>query len=246
MTGAQTAPTTSPIARQNQEWSTYHSIRKTLDQTGRTMDYDTLMQVHQAMAQSPHPIAQMDQLLGRLIQKRNADPRIDQMILIFAARTIGGSQHPIPNAQGLFESILQQDERVNQWVISFVAEAIGDYPWDLPRGDRLVDFMETKLAQLRSKDRSRKENFGFHFLPPPKSDFICAYINGIEEQSVRQQERNRYYMLIKSNLTEKEIEPALKYLQARGAPGSGEKCPYLMACLMRYRHQMPFERQVGP
>ena len=203
----------------------FHTIQSILDKSGATVDYDTLMKIHQAMARPPHPIAHADQLLRQLIRKRNENPRIDQMILIFAAKIIGGSPHVIPGAQELLESILEQDNRINEWVISFVAEAISAYAYDLPQGDKLVDLMEAKLAQVRSIDRSREEHFGFHFLPPPKSDFIRNYISGIGERRIRQRERNLYYVMIINDLTEPQIETALKFLQAHGAPGSGENAP---------------------
>jgi len=218
----------------------YLTIQSILDKDGATIDYDNLMRIHQAMVRCPRPIAQMDQLLHQLIHKRNQNPRVDQMILIFAAEIIGHSPYAVPNAQELLESILAQDGRINEWVISFVADAIHAYAYDLPNGDILVDSMEAKLAQVRSMDRSQEEYFGFHFLPPPKSDFIREYINGIGERRIRQQERNRYYAMINNGLTESQIETALKFLTINGAPGSGEKCPLLMQCLIRNRDHLPF------
>ncbi len=222
-------------------FQTIQSIQSILDKSGATVDYDTLMKIHQAMVRPPHPIAHADQLLRQLIHKRNEDPRVDQMILIFAAKIIGASPHAIPGAQELLASILEQDNRINEWVICFVAEAIHAYVYDLPQGDKLVDLMEAKLARLRSIDRSREEYFGFHFLPPPKSDFIRDYISGIRERRIRQQERNLYYILIRNGLTETQIETASRFLKAHGAPGSGEKCPRLMQCLMRNRNRLPFQ-----
>jgi hypothetical protein len=224
----------------------FQNLKSILDQSGDTIDYDTLMQVYQTMVQSPGPIAHTDQLLRRLIDKRNANPRIDQMILIFSARIIGHSRYEIPGAQHIFELILKKKERLNEWVISFVAEAIGDYIYDLPEGDKLVDFMDAQLERVRSRDRSGEEQFGFHFLPPPKSAFIRTYISSITDRRSRQRERNLYYVLIKQQWTEQQIETALKYLQAHGAPDSAEKCPLLMRCLMRYRHSLPFEQANPP
>jgi hypothetical protein len=217
------------------------NIKAILDKGGETIDYHNLMRIHKALVQSPHPVARMDQLLRQLIYKRNEDPRVDQMILIFVAKTIGNSPYPIPNAQDLLETILEQGDRINEWVISFVAEATQAYIYDLPQGDKLVDQMEVKLAQIRSADRSQAEYFGFHFLPPPTSAFIREYLSGIGERLIRQHERNLYYEMINEGLTEKQIETGLRFLQSHGEPGSGEKCPHLMRCLMRNRNHLPFQ-----
>jgi hypothetical protein len=237
--GARKAPAPQPTT-EAADIAAYLNIKSILDENGATIDYDNLMRIHQAMVRPPRPIAQMDQLIRQLIHKHNEDPRVDQMILIFAAEIIGRSPYAIPNAQELLESILAQDSRINEWVISFVADAIHAYAYDLPNGDILVDSMEAKLAQVRSMDRSQEEYFGFHFLPPPKSDFIREYINGIEERRIRQQERSRYYAMINNGLTESQIETALKFLKINGAPGSGEKCPLLMQCLIQNRNHLPF------
>ncbi len=222
--------------------ATHRAIKLILDKGGSTMDYDTLMRVHQMINQSVHPIPKMDQLLYQLIHKRNTNPRIDQMILIFSAKTIAESKFSIPYIQEIIKTILDQDDRINEWVIAFVAEAISNYPYDLPQGDRLVDNMENRLSQIRSIDRSQEEYFGYHFLPPPKRVFIRAYIDGIGKQPIRQMERGLYYAMIQNGLTEVKIESGLKYLQTHGAPDSGEKCPHLMACLVRYLNQPPFDR----
>ena len=237
---SETAPVPRPVNADTGA-AADHSISSILDKSGSTIDYDTLMHIYQAMAGSADPIPHTDQLLGQLIRKRNEDPRIDQMILILAARIIGRSRYAIPGAQDLFWSILKQDGRINEWVISFVAEAIDDSPYDLPQGDRLVDAMQAKLKQLRSLDRSQQEYFGYHFLPPPKSDFIRAYISGIGDRRIRQQERELYFVMIRTGLAETQIEAALKFLQTQGAPGSGERCPLLMQCLMRHRGELPFQ-----
>ncbi len=237
--GPPAGPETRPLTA-GEDLATYQTIKSRLDKGGAGIDYDTLMQIHRIMTQSPQPIAHVDLLLRQLIAKRGEDPRLDQMILIFAAKTIGRSRYVIPGAQELFQSILGQDGRVNEWVLSFLAEAVADYPFDLPRGDKLLDAMEAKQAQLRSIDQSQEEHFGFHFLPPPRSDFIRAYISGIGERRIRQRERGLYYAMIKNGLTEGQIESALRFLQTHAIPGSGEKCPYLMQCLMHYRGRLPF------
>ena len=233
-------PAAVPNPSPDQGQVTFQELKTILDRSSATLDYGSLMQFYQIMAESHGPVAHTGQLLRRLIEKRNANPRIDQMILIFAARIIGHSHYEIPEAQAIFESILQKQKRINEWVISFVAEAIGDYIYDLPEGDKLVDFMEVQLEQVRARARQGQEYFGYHFLPPPKSAFIRNYIAGITDRLNRQSERNLYYVLIKKKWTEPQIETALKYLQAHGAPDSREKCPLLMRCLVRYRQRLPF------
>ncbi len=218
----------------------YRSIKAALDRDGTAIDYDTLLEVYNALVLAPNPVAGEDRLLEQLINERNADPRIDQMVLIFAAKIIGNSRHSVPGAQKLFESILQKDDRINHWVLSYLAEAVGDYAFSLPQGNRLADAMEAKLSLMASEDRSGQEDFGRHFLPPPKSDYIRNYLNGIAGQADRQGERFRYYLLIRNHFTEGQIISDLRYLQAHGAPDSGERCPLLLQCLLRYLDRRPF------
>jgi hypothetical protein len=196
--------------------------------------YDTLMDVYRVMVQSSRPIAHTDWLLRQLIDQRNQDPRIDQMVLIFAANIMGSSHHRIPGAQRLFESILEQEERIDQWGMSYIAEAVGDYPFRLPQGDRLADVMESELARITTRERSEQEAFGHHFLPPPKSAFIQGYLNSIAEQGQRQAERARYYILIRNNFSEDQIVSTLRYLKDHGTPDTGDKCLLLMQCMMHY------------
>ena len=202
------------------------------------MDHDTLMQVYTRITTSSRAVDRIEHLLGQLIRQRNPDPRIDQMILIFAARLMGQSTAVIPDAGVLFESILRQEERLNEWVIAFVAEAIADYPHDLADGDRLVDLMQERLTRIRSRDRSEEEYFGFHFLPPPKSHQIRTYLAGIPERRRREMERIRYYMLVQAGIAEADILGAFTYLKTHGAPDDGRPCPDLMQCLLRYQAQL--------
>lgn len=202
-------------------WETYASIRNTLEASGEDIDYDTLMQIYNAMVQTRFEIPHMDRLLLSLIAKRNPNPRIDQMILIFSARALGASKFPVPNAYGVFKTILTKDDRLNGWVISFVAEAIADYRVDIPQGDILVDLLEAKLTMIRSASGPPKEYYGFHFLPPPKGDYIRSYIAGIEFQPMRVSERNHYYSLIYGGYSEADIETALRRLLSSGITGTG-------------------------
>ena len=207
-------------------FETYLGIRDILENSGDLIDYDTLMLVYTSITQSKHPIPHIDQLLNSLINKRNNNPRIDQMILIFSALAIGDSKFPIPHVYEIFESILKKNSRINEWVISFVAASIGKYPFDIPDGDNLVDLLEKRLDQVTATNTSiSKESFGFHFISPPQSDYIISYIRGIQEQRAREIERASYYSLIKNGFSEAEIESALKRIQKHGISGSGEKCP---------------------
>lgn len=218
----------------------YREIKASLDKDDAVIDYDTLFGVYEAMIQSSRPIAHTDRLLWQLIKEHNEDPRIDQIVLILAARIMGSSRYPIPGAQKLFESILDQDDRINYWVLTHVAEAVGDYAFGLPQGDQLADAIEAELSRLISEDRSGQEDFGRHFLPPPKSDFILNYISDIVDQGDRQRERSCYYELIRNHLTEEQIISASKYLQTHGEPDSGERCQLLMRCILRFLDRLPF------
>ena len=211
---------------------TYLSILTALEKGGDTIDYDTLMHVYSLITQSKHPIPHIDDLLKSLITKRNSDPRIDQMILIFAARAVGDSKFPIPGAYEIFESILRmEDKRINGWVISFVSASIGNYFIDIPDGDRLADLLEEKFDQIEPAHTSSDEYFGFHFLPPPQSHYIRYYIASIEKQRTREIERSYYYLLIQNNYTENEVETSLKHILTRGIPGTGERCVFPMRYL---------------
>jgi hypothetical protein len=150
------------------------------------------------------------------------------MILIFAALAIGESEFQIPNVYEIFESILKKS-RLNEWVVSFVAASIGKYPFDIPNGNSLVDLLEERLNQVSELSASSSgESFGFHFISPPKNDYIISYIQGIQEQRTREIERASYYSLIQNGFSEAEIEHALQRLQKHGIPETGEKCPLPM------------------
>lgn len=131
-------------------WETYIAIRDSLQDQGENIDFDTLVNTCRTMVQTQHEIPHLDRLLISLINKRNANPGIDQMILILAAKTIGSSKFTVPDARGIFEMILAKDDRLSEWVLAFVAEAIGDYTEDIPEGDKLVDLVETKLSMVVS------------------------------------------------------------------------------------------------
>jgi hypothetical protein len=215
-------------------------IRRILSNSGRTLAYDALMEVYGLMTGSSEPIPELGRLLAEMIQKKNADPRVDQMILIFAARVIGQSRFPISNVTGLFDAIISQEMRINEWVISFVADAMASYPVDLAEGDRLMADVEALVRRVRHRSNDAAENFGHHFLPPPKIHSIRDYIHRLPSTELRQLERNRYYALIRSGIAEADIAASLDYLQRSGLPGSGRTCVPAMQCLIRHRTRIPF------
>jgi hypothetical protein len=209
-----------------------------IESGGDQIDYDTLMQVYQTMIETSHEIAHMDRLLRSLINKRNANPRVDQMILILSAKILGQSNYPITDIHAIFESILSKDDRLSLWVLAFVSEAIGDYGQAVPQGDKLVDLAEKKIAMLASRSGPRKEYFGSHFLPPPKGDYIRSYINGIQSSAVRETERNHYYLLISAGFAEPDIEAALRRLRAGGIPVAGQAGESFIKFLSQNRDQI--------
>ncbi len=220
-------------------WETYLSMRKALEDSGEKIDYDTLIHLYNTMVQTQFEIPNMDRLLKSLINKRNDDGRIDQMILIFSASALGSSKYPVPDAYGIFESILTKDDRLTDWVISFVAKAIGNYVEDLPEGDKLVDLLKEKQANIISAPGPKKESYGIHFMPPPKGEYIISYMAGIESQAIRESERRHYYYLIHAGYSEKDIETALRRLQTNGIPGTERQSMPPMEYISRNQDQIP-------
>jgi hypothetical protein len=217
----------------------YMELLDLLAAGGDRIDYDTLMRVYLTAAHTRDEIPHIDRLLASLIQKRNDNPRVDQMVLIFAAKILGESKYPVNGAAGLFESILTQDDRINVWVIAFVAGAIGDYPVDMPEGDRLMDLLESKRDQLDSARGTPKEYFGYHFLPPPSGDVVPSYLAGIEDMGLRQSERHHYYMLIANGYTEARIGKALIILQSEKSSASGTPPAAMMKYLFSNQERIP-------
>lgn len=218
--GRQTA-SSPPSPEKAHVQGAYHSIKETLEQNS-TLDYDTLLEIHQELNLHQPAGPQLGELLSMLIGKQNEHPRIDNMILILAADTIGNSQRLIENVYDLFDTMLKMDHRLNSWVLSFIGDAIGKYPFDIPGGDQLADLLEKKVAQHVLDSESPKEFFGYHFMPPPKGEYIPNYLSGIEDQQTRVLERNCYYSLIRSQWTEAQIETALRQLQRQGLPETDE------------------------
>lgn len=231
---------TGMCASEKDSGKTYIDLRNRLENGGDKIDYETLMRVYREISETPDPIPHVDRLLMSLISKRNSNPRIDQMILIFAARTIENSRYPIHNVYAIFETILNMDdERLNEWVISFVASAIGHYPFDIPHGDRLVDLLEQTMDRVESVPSESREYFGFHFLPPPKNHLIRSYLAGIADKRQRETERFYYYSLVRNHITESQIETALKRLQENGIPGTDKKCRLPMKHLFFHIYKTP-------
>lgn len=219
--------------------SKFEEMNHILETGGAEIDYDTLMHVYHTLSQSRHEIPHMDLLLEALMDKRNDNPRIDQMILIFTAKAIGGSRYPISHVGDLFKRLLAKDDRLSQWVLAFVADAIGNYAVDIREGEKLVDLVEKKLAMVRSASRPPKEYFGYHFLPPPKGHYIRSYIAGIKEQSQRERERRHYYLLIVNGYSESKIEKALKRLHADQKSASEAQSIGEMTYLFLNLHKIP-------
>ena len=166
----------------------------------------------------------MDQLLFSLLEKRNQDDRIDQMVVILTADIIGFSPYPIPNASELFRAILNSGaDRLNNWVLVFVGDALGRYGVDLPDGDALATLLEKRVDEAHRNHDPKREYFGQHFLPPPKSALIQNHISGIVDQKSRVRERNAYYFMVNRQRDPEAIEAGLHHLMTRGFPGSGDK-----------------------
>ena len=129
-TGQKTASTFQP-SQTDHGLQSFNNIKEALDRGGDIIDYDTLLWIHKKMTQNQPKIPRSGDLFSALIMKRNDNPRIDNMILILAAHTIGNSQAVIDGVYGLFESMLNMDHRLNSWVLAYIGDAIGKYPYDI-------------------------------------------------------------------------------------------------------------------
>lgn len=229
-------PIHHPVPDQGQQ--AYLRIKAALSQNEDTIDYDTLVWIHQEMTQHRLEIPNSGELLTSLINKRNHNPRIDYMILVLAADAIGNSQSPIDNIYALFETMMNMDHRINSWVLAYTGDAIGKYPYDIENGDQLADLLEHKASLHTVKSALSKEFFGYHFMPPPRGEYIPNYIAGIQDQQTRVFERNCYYNLIHNQWTEAQIEKALIQLQTHGIPGTGEKTSRPLKYLIQHSDQL--------
>jgi hypothetical protein len=211
----------------------YFDLMAKLETSGQIIDYDELVYIKKTISHHNQQIKRKDRLIKSLIHKRNKNPRIDQMILIFAVQIIRESKVVVPDASEIFKVILKMDDnRINAWVIAYIADAVGKYAFELQDGNHIANMLEAKLDQVTSSAQNKKEYFGFHFLPPPKSDFISMYIAKIKQQKNRESERTAYYELIRNKVDEIKIESAVKYIQKYGSPGKGEKIIWPMQYLL--------------
>ncbi len=195
----------------------YLSIKNELAKDGQHIDYDTLISVYKKMTEAPCPIPHTDELLYELIRQRNEDLRVDKMAIILAAMIMGESKYPIPDAEKLFETMLNDESRVTDWVIANVGRAVGSYLVDLANGDQLVSTMKAHQARLEAQTNEPEEYFGTHFMPPPKTQLIKSYIAGIQDRKLRESERRAYYILIMNDITESSIASAFNYLMSQDA-----------------------------
>jgi hypothetical protein len=233
----QKATVTAQSAGNEQGLKIYYSIKEALDNNSDSIDYDTLLWIYKEMSPNQPPVPHSGELLSALIRKKNDNPRIDSMILIFATQTIGNSQAAIDGVYGLFETMLTMDHRLNTWVLYYIGDAIGDYPYNIHNGDRLADLIELKVSHHITGHPLAKEFFGYHFMPPPKGEYIPNYIAGIQDQQTRVLERICYYNLIFNQWTEAQIGKALKQLQTRGIPETGEKTLRPLKYLVQHSNQ---------
>ena len=211
---------------------TYIRLKAVLAQSGETLDYDAVMDIHRTLHNADGPVPQRDDIIRSLMAKRNPNPRVDNIILIVAAQAIGDSPHPINRVEALFQTLLDQDHRLNLWVLAYISDALAKYPVDLPHGDQLADVLEQKVAGFHARSRSETEFFGYHFLPPPKGDLIRRYLEEIKDTQKRVAERISYYTLVGNGLTEDAIATAFRRLdtQARkeGRDGIDRPLKYLL------------------
>lgn len=208
--------------QQQPGWPTYLQLEDLLDQQDEILDFDPLMKIHNTIRKAHEPIPKMDVIIEKLINKRNPNPRVDNIILIVAAVALGDSLFPIDNAGDLFGAILNQDHRLNTWVLAYVGDALGRYPEDLSEGDQLAEILEEKVNRRVKNPDPNRERFGYHFLPPPKGEYITDYIEGIRDQRTRVFERNCYYLLIGNGVSEDQAEKSLRQV-LRENQTTGEK-----------------------
>ncbi len=209
---------------------TYQNIMALLDKEDIFLSYTDLLQIYETITTSEDHIPGMERILRRLMEERNEHPRVDQMILIFTAKLIGGSKYEIAHVSKMFED-LTLNKRANLWTVSFVAKALGDYFIDLKDGDYLADLLDRKIEILIEKESSSPdEYYGFHFLPPPITLYIKNIISRPAEQKRREYTRRYYYMLRLRN-SEEQIKNYLLFLDKHGQINSKRKIDFSMKYL---------------
>ncbi len=208
---------------------TYRDIMLLLDKGDNFLSYNDLIKIYETITSSEDHIPGMEKILLRLMEERNEDPRVDQMILIFTAKLIGSSKQEIANVSDLFEALIVS-KRANLWTVSFTAKALGDYFIDIKNGEHLADMIERKIESLIEKGRSSTDEFyGYHFLPPPDTEYIKNIISRPEEQKRRELTRYYYYML-RLQYSEEQIKNYLLFLDKHGPIDTKRK----IDCSMKY------------
>ncbi len=211
--------------------NTYQDITLLLDKEDKILSYNDLVNIFQTISASDDHIPGMEEILLRLLQERNEHPRVDQMILIVTAKLVGSSKQEITNVTRIIES-LTLNKRANMWTIGFVGEALGDYFIDLKNGDHLADMIEKKVESLIEKQKSSTdEYYGFHFLPPPTTEYIKNIISHPKEQKRREATRNNYYLLRMQN-SEEQIKAYLLFLDRHGEIDTRRKIDFSMKYLL--------------
>ena len=209
----------------------YQDLMLILDKDDTFLSYTDLFTIYETITASKNHIPGMDIILFRLMSERNEHPRVDQMILIFTAKLIGSSKHEIPHVSDLLETLIR-NKRTNLWTAGYVAEALGDYFIDLQDGDRLADMIDRKIDDLIEKEKSSTgEFYGFHFLPPPTTEYIKNIISRPDDQKRRESTRNYYYAL-RMQYSEEQIKDYLLFLDKHGQIDTNRKIDFTMKYLL--------------
>ncbi len=209
---------------------TYHESMLLLDKEDKFLSYNDLLKIYGTITASEGYIPGLEKILLRLMEKRNDNPRVDQMILIFTAKLIGESKQEISHVTDFLEALLLS-ERANLWTVSFVAGALGDYYIDLKDGDHLADMIDRKIERLTEKQKiSPDEFYGYHFLPPPTTQYIRNIISSPKERQRREATRLYYYSLLLHN-NEEQIKNYLVFLDEHGHIDTHGKIEFSMKYL---------------
>ena len=210
---------------------TYQDIILYLDKDDTFLSYNDLLKIYEKITTSEGHIPGMEKILFRLMEKRNEHPRVDQMILIFTAKLIGSSKQELANVTDLLKALIL-NKRANLWTVSFAAAALGSYFIDIKDGEHLADMIDWKVERLIEKDNnSIDELYGFHFLPPPATEYIKNIISSPKEKKRRQLTRHYYYRL-RSRNSEEQIKGYLLFLDKHGQIDTNRKIDFSMKYLL--------------
>ena len=203
-----------------------------LDKEDKYLSYNNLLKIYEKITASEDHIPGMEKILLRLVEKRNEHPRVDQMILIFTAKLIGSSKQELTNVSDLLKALIL-NKRANLWTVSFAAAALGEYFIDIKDGEHLADMIDRKIESLIVKDNSSNDElYGFHFLPPPTTEYIKNIIAGPEEQKRRELTR-LYYYLLRSRNSEAQIKGYLLFLDKHGQVDTKREIDFSMKYLFK-------------